>query len=278
MHRREAMLSVSAFDVKGGAVKIAVCIRRVPDTSEAEVRVDDTGKDIVKDKLAFTVNEADNYALEEALRLKEKVNGQVTLVSVGPKEAEEVLRIGLAKGADGAVRIDDTGLAGTSASSLARVLSDFLKPGGFDLVFTGCIAQDAEDSQVGPMVAQMLGWPHAAYVIALEPKGERLHVKRELEGGFLEVKELERPAVVTIQTGGNSPRYASVMGIKRAKLKPLEGTNPAALGRSPDDLGARARLMRLYAPPVVSAAEMIPGDTAEKAGRVAEILKAKGIA
>lgn len=261
-------------------MKVAVCVRRVPDTSEAEVRVDDTGKDIVKDRLAFTINEADNYALEEALLLKDSAGAEVTLVTVGAKEVNDVLRMGLAKGAARAVRIDDAGLESVDGIGLARVLGGFFKGeepaegdrhSAFDLVLCGCIAQDVEDSQVGPALAQFLGWPHAAYVIKLEVKEGKLEVRRELEGGLLEVKEVGLPCVLTIQTGGNTPRYASILGIKRAGAKPVD-EQPA--GEAPEP---GTRLLRLYKPEVVSAAEMIGGDVPAKALRVAQIVKEKGL-
>jgi electron transfer flavoprotein beta subunit len=250
-------------------VEIAVCLKRVPDTAEAEVKVDSTGKDIVKDKLAFTINEADNYALEEALLAKEKHNANVTLVSVGPKPAEEVLRMGLAKGAAAAVRIDDAGLGGADSLALARVLADFFQGRQFDLIMCGAIATDDGNSQIGPALAELLGRPHAAYVTKLDIQPDKVVVKRELEGGFLDVKEVLLPAVVTIQTGGNSPRYASIMGIKRAGAKPIDQAQPAV----PE---SRTELVKLYVPAVVSAAQMIEGTVDEKAAKMAQLLKEKG--
>jgi len=123
-------------------VEIAVCLKRAPDTAEADVKVDATGKDIVRDKLAFTINEADNYALEEALLAKEKHNANVPLVSGGAKESEEVLRMGLAKGATAATRIDSANLGETDGIGVARVLAEWFKGKTFDLIFTGCIASD----------------------------------------------------------------------------------------------------------------------------------------
>ena len=258
-------------------MKIAVCVRRVPDTSEALVKVDETGRDIVKDKLAFTINESDNYALEEALLLKESAEAEVTLVTVGAKDCTDVLRMGLAKGASRAVRIDDAGLEQADGLALARVLAGFFSGEPFDLIFTGCIAQDIEDSQVGAALAQYLGRPHAAYVVKLEKKDGRFAVRRELEGGLLEVEELPMPCVVSIQTGGNTPRYASIMGIKRAGARPLEEKGTADLGLADADFESKTKLLRLYVPEVLSAAEMIEGDTGEKAARLAEILKVKGL-
>ena len=247
-------------------MEIAVCLKRVPDTAEAEVKVDGSGRDIVKEKLAFTINEADNYALEEALLAREKHNANVTLVSVGPKAAEEVLRMGLAKGATAAARIDDAGLSESDPIALARVLADWFKSRNFDLILTGAFASDDGNSQVGPALAELLGRPHAAYVTKLEVQGDKLTVKRELEGGFLEVKEVSLPAVVTVQTGGNSPRYASIMGIKRAGAKPIDQAAPG----KPE---SRTQLIRVYVPQVTSAAQMFEGTTDEKAGKLAQLLK-----
>jgi electron transfer flavoprotein beta subunit len=261
-------------------MKIAVCLKRVPDTAEADVKVDGTGKGIVEDRLAFTINEADNYALEEALLLKEQQNAEVSLVSVGPREADEVLRMGLAKGAESAVRIDDKELQGSDGLALAEVLAAYFRKHPADMVYTGCIAQDVEDSQVGPALAQLLGWPHASYVIKLETGDRSLTVRRELEGGFLEVKEIGRPCVISVQTGGNTPRYASILGIKRARTKPLEALDPATIEldlSTVGEAGSKTGLERLYVPEVVSAAEMIEGDIGEKAGRLADILKEKGV-
>ena len=262
-------------------MKIAVCVKRVPDISEADVQVDGSGRDVVKDRFQFTINEADNYALEEALLLKESEDAEVVLVTVGPQEASEVLRMGLAKGAARGVRIDDTGLEKADGLNLAAALAAYFRKEEFDLVLTGCIAQDVEDSQVGPAVAELLGWPHAAYVIALESGDSALKVKRELEGGLLEVKELPRPCVLSVQTGGNTPRYASILGIKRAGSKPMDELDAAALELNVEEAGeagSKTRLLKLYVPEVTGAAEMIEGDANEKASKAVQILKDRGLA
>ncbi len=251
-------------------MEIAVCLKRVPDTSEADVKVDVSGRDIVTERLAFTINESDNYALEEALLAKEKLGANVTLVSVGPKPAEEVLRMGLAKGATAAVRIDDTGLTGAGPVAVARALAGFFATRQFDIIFTGCIAADDGSSTVGPALAELLGMPHAAYVTRLEYADGSVTVKRELEGGMLEVKQLSLPCVITIQTGGNTPRYASIMGIKRAGARPIETVTPAAVT-------ADIELVRLFVPELAGAAEMIEGTIDEKAARLARLIKEKGV-
>ncbi|MEO0081913.1 MAG: electron transfer flavoprotein subunit beta/FixA family protein [candidate division WOR-3 bacterium] len=259
-------------------MKIAVCVRRVPDTSEAALRVDQTGKHIIEDNLIFTINEADNYALEEALLLKDRTGADVTLLTLGTPESVEVLRMGLAKGAGQATRIDDAGIDDADSLVIARILAAFLQRGNFDLVLTGCIAQDVEDSQVGPALAQMLGWPHAAYVTKLDVGDKKLLVRRELEGGLLETEELTMPCVVSIQTGGNTPRYASILGIKRAKTKPVVETRIEELGIGDSETKPMTTLLKLYVPEVVSGAEMIEGDVPTKARRVAEILRERGLA
>lgn len=261
-------------------MKVAVCVKRVPDIAEADVRVDSTGRGVIQDRFQFTVNEADNYALEEALLLKENHEAEVVLVTVGGPEATEVLRMGLAKGAERAVRIDAAGLEESDAQNLARVLAAYFRQEEYDLVFCGAIAQDTEDSQVGPALAGYLDRPHASYVVKLEPGEEDLTVRRELEGGLLEVKELPRPCVVTIQTGGNTPRYASILGIKRAGAKPVDELTVEGLGLAAEEYGAagsKTKLIKLYVPEVTGAAEMIEGDVPEKAGRVAAVLKERGL-
>lgn len=255
-------------------MNIAVCIKRVPDTSEAEVRIAPTGRDIIKDRLAFTINEADNYAVEEALLQKEKLGGEVTVVSVGQTQAEEVLRMAMAKGAGAAVRIDDTGLAEADGIGLAQVLAAWFRPRSFDIIMTGCVATDDGNSQVGPALAALLDRPHATYVTKLAVANGKAEVKRELEGGLLDVRELNLPCVITIQTGGNSPRYASIMGIKRAGARPIEQSNLAALAAEPT---VRTRLQRLSIPEVAGAAQLFEGTPDEKAQQLAALLKTRGV-
>lgn len=254
----------------GGKVEIAVCVKRVPDTAEADVRIDGSGRDIVRERLVYTINEADNYALEESLLWKERYGANVTLVSVGPREAEEVLRMGLAKGATAAVRMDDTGLEGLDGLSLAKLLADFFSGRGFDVIMTGCVATDDGNSQTGPALAQLLGLPHATYVTRSELVDNKVVVRRELEGGLLEVKEVPLPCVLSFQTGGNSPRYASILGIKRAAAKPIEQLSVKRPGEQ------KTGLVRLYLPEVVGSAQILGGTIEEKAQALAELLKSKG--
>ncbi|MEO0074398.1 MAG: electron transfer flavoprotein subunit beta/FixA family protein [candidate division WOR-3 bacterium] len=252
-------------------MEIAVCIKRVPDTAEADVRIDSSGRDIVRERLAYTINEADNYALEEALLWRERYGAGVTLVSFGSKEAEEVLRMGLAKGATAAVRLDDAGMEGLDGLALARVLAGFFSGRRFDVIMTGCVATDDGNSQTGPALAALLGLPHATYVVRSEFSGDKVVVRRELEGGLLEVKEIPLPCVLSFQTGGNSPRYASILGIKRAAARPIEQLPATRVGEQ------KTELVRLYLPEVVASAQILAGSLEEKTQVLAELLKTKGV-
>jgi electron transfer flavoprotein beta subunit len=174
--------------------------------------------------LTFVASEADNYALEEALRLREKHSGETVVISLGGEEAAKVLRAGLAMGADRAIQISDARLDGVgelgTAEALARAIE---KDGGADLVLAGVQSDDLGTGATGVMLAEFLGWPHATVVIAVEahPEARTAEVSRELEGGIIEKVKIALPAVLTVQYGANQPRYASLKGIMAAKKKPF---------------------------------------------------------
>lgn len=259
---------------------IVVCIKRVPDTSESEVKIDSSNKDIVQEGLAFKINEADNYALEEALLIKEKMGGTVTLVTMGSVEAEETIKMGLAKGADNALRLDDPAFAGSDGEVTARILASALKDMEYNLILTGCIATDNWYSQVGPALAEILGIPHATMVIKEEIEEKKVKAYRELEGGILEVLNIELPAVLSIQTGINEPRYASIMGIAKASKKEiaLKGIND--LGLKEDEVGvkgSKTSIEKLELPVQDKMAELISGSPEVAAEKLSEILKERGI-
>jgi electron transfer flavoprotein beta subunit len=248
----------------------------VPDISETEVRVDSTEKDILKIRLVYTTNEADNYALETALLLKEKFGGTVTLISVGPQKVDEILKMGLAKGADRAIRLTDDLFEKGDSWTTAYALSQAIIKNKFDVVLTGCIATDDGNSQIGPMLAALLNIPSAAYVSKVEIlDNTRAKVDRELEGGILERKEISLPAVLTIQTGINAPRYASIIGIKRAASKPLDIFDVAKLNIDPKKIESLTELQRLYTPQVEAKAQFLQGSDDEIAAKLATIIKEK---
>ncbi|MEO0165111.1 MAG: electron transfer flavoprotein subunit beta/FixA family protein [candidate division WOR-3 bacterium] len=253
---------------------IIVCIKRVPQTAEAEVKIDATGRDIIKDRLTFDMNESDSYALEEAILLKEKYGGSVTVVSLGYPDSEDTLRIALAKGGDSAIRIKQEEMGELDGYKTAQILSSVIRGLKYDLILTGCMATDDAYSLVGQTVAELLGIPHATLVTKLEVINSKLQVYRELEGGLLEHLEMTLPALVTIQTGINAPRFASLIAIRRAASKEIRTIGKSELSA---DLEACSILEELSLPPVGKKAEIITGAPDEIATKVATIIKEKGL-
>ena len=178
----------------------------------------------------WAMNEPDAYALEEALLLKEKNGGEVIALSVGPERVASVLREALAKGADRAIHVVCDDLVDRDALGVARLLAAAIQPENPDLVLTGLQSEDVGLGQTGVMVAELLGLPHATLIMQVEKTGDGIHVKRELEEGWFQFIEMPLPAVLTMQSGGNKLRYATLMGIKRAKTKELRTVNAAELG------------------------------------------------
>jgi electron transfer flavoprotein beta subunit len=261
-------------------MEIAVCIKRVPDTSEAEVVIAPDEKSIKTDRLPFDINEADNYATEEAILLKEKYGGSVTMVTVGKEDSKEQLRACLAKGADRAIRLDDEKFVGSDGYAIAKILHGAIKDLKFDLVLTGCMADDDGYGQVGVQLAQLLGIPHACLVTKIEVQDKRTRIHRELEGGLDEVLDIELPAVLAVQTGINEPRYASFKGIREAMKKEIKILGLADIGLKPEDVGepgSKIKLEELFVPPVGERAQILEGTPEETSSRLAEILKEKGL-
>lgn len=258
-------------------MNILVCLKRVPDTAEAAVIPDATGKDIVKDRLTFSINEADNYALEEALLLKEKYGGTVTLLSFGSKPSEEVLRMGIAKGADSAIRLWDEKFVDVDYFIQAKVLAAACATLPYDLILTGCMATDDGYAAVGLTLAAILGIPSATYVSKIEISERKAKIRRELEGGLYEVKEINLPAVFAVQTGINTPRYPSILGIKRAANKEIRVLDSVALNLTETDFAAKTILEKLYIPIVEAKAEFLEGAPDELSTRLAKIFKEKGV-
>lgn len=261
-------------------MELVVCIKRVPETAEAEIRIDASGRDIVRDGLVYTINEADNYALEEALLIKEREGGTITVVTMGSRESEDTLRMGLAKGSDAAVRLDDPAFAESDGVATAKILEAAIKDIPHDLVLTGCMASDDWYSVVGPALAEFLGVPHATMVVKTELSEGKTRVSRELEGGLQEMLDIELPAVLTIQTGINEPRYASIMGIARASKKEITVKGLSDLGLQAKDAGkegSKTRIEKLTLPVQEKMAEMITGGADEAAEKLSAILKERGL-
>ena len=254
---------------------IIVCIKRVPQTAEADVKIDSSGKDIIRDRLTFDMNESDTYALEEAILLKEKFSGTLTVVSLGPIEAEDTLRIALAKGADNAILIKAEDFGELDGYKTAQILKEVIKDIKYDVIFTGCMATDDAYSQVGVTLAELLGIPHATLVTKIDIIDKKAHTHRELEGGLLEHLEITLPALCTIQTGINEPRYASLIAIRRAAKKEIKVVGKETI--VDENIMPNSNLEELFTPPVGKRAEILSGSMDEISTQLAGIIKEKGI-
>jgi len=257
-------------------MEIIVCVKRVPLTQEVDLEINSQKSDVKKDMLAYSINEWDNYAVEEAVVLKEKYGGNVTAVTVGTEEDEEVLRRCLAMGADKAVRVEPGGLL-LDGFGVAKTLAQLIKGMPHDLVLTGVQADDLNEGAVGTMVAELLSLAHAAVVTDVAPEGDEATVRVELEGGVEELSRVRLPALLSIQTGINEPRYVSIMGIRKAAKKELNVISIEDLGFSREDLSAWTTVEELFLPPETEGAQFLEGDPATVAEEILRILKEKGV-
>ena len=255
---------------------IVVCIKRVPLTQEVDLEIDAQKKDIKSDMLSYSINEWDNYAAEEAILLKEKTGGTVTAISIGNEEVEDVLRRALAMGADRALRIDP-GDRELDSFLRSKILSKAIEDMDYDLIFTGVQSDDQNNGTTGSMLAERLGLAHASVVNGIDPEGEGASIHIELEGGIEEVSSIKLPALLTIQTGINEPRYVSIMGIRKASKKELKVVTVEEIGLSGTDLEAMTTVEDLFLPPETEGAEIIEGDASFAAEEILRIMKEKGV-
>jgi electron transfer flavoprotein beta subunit len=250
-------------------MKILVCIKQVPQ-KDAPLKLNETGTWIRED-VSYEVNEPDAYALEEALRQREKHGGEVVVVTAGPARAQQVLREALAKGADRAIHLEDDRFASLDATNIARALAAAMEGESFDLIVTGLQSDDFGHAQTGVLLAEVLGWPHATIIIGIEKTDTGLRLKRELEAGRYQHVDVGLPAVLTIQSGINKLRYATLIGIKQAKNKPLRkvtwGEVEAKLSKN------QQQIERLYVPLKQKKTEMLEGPPAEVARKLVDRLK-----
>ena len=250
-------------------MKILVCMKQVPQ-KDAPLKLNESGTWIRED-VSYEVNEPDAYALEEALRQKEKHTGEVVVITSGPARASQVLREGLAKGADRAIHLEDPGFVGLDAFNTAKAFAAAIKDEQFDLIFTGLQSDDYGYAQTGVILAEILGWPHATIIMHIEKSEGGIKVKRELEAGFFQNVEIPLPAVLTIQSGINKLRYATLIGIKQAKNKPLRKVTvdevKASLGEN------MQKIEKLYVPQKTKKTEMLEGSPAEVAKKLVQKLK-----
>src|SRR3954465_10260918 len=254
-------------------MKIAVCVKQVV-TREWQLRVNDQKTWIRDQDASFELNEPDAYALEEALRLKEKHGGEVIVCSAGPARSTQVIREALARGADRAVHVESDALASADANAVADALATAIKDEGVDLVLTGLQSDDQGFGQVGVVLAEKLGMPHGTPIMEVQVtgpsagsgQGGSLRVKRELEGGWFQWVGLPMPALLTIQSGINQLRYATLKGIMAAKKKEIKKVAPPAAN-------AGQRIASLYFPEKGKKTQMLSGSAADAAKELVKRLR-----
>jgi electron transfer flavoprotein beta subunit len=247
-------------------MKIAVCIKQVP-TREWQPRLNDSKTWIREQEASYEMNEPDAYALEESLRLREKHGGEVVVCSAGPARVQQVIREALARGADRAVHVEDDALGAADAFTAAEALVAPMKDEAFDLILTGLQSDDQGHAQFGPVLAEKLGVPHSTIIMEVLAEGVSLKVKRELEGGWFQYVAMPTPALLTIQSGINQLRYATLKGIMAAKKKEIRKVAP------PPGLASRLKVVALYAPQKAKQTVMIGGSAGEAAQELVRRLR-----
>lgn len=260
-------------------MNILVCVKRVPDSSENEIVINPAGNDIERDDLVYSINEWDNYAVEEALQIAERTGGAVTVATVGGEEDEEILRREMAMGARHGVLLSDERFEGSDGRGVAAILKSLVERNQFDLILTGVQADDGA-GQVGGMLAAMLDYPFASLVNSIEVigGGSKLKVGREIEGGAREFSEIGLPCVLSIQTGINEPRYVGMRGIRQVANVPIPTYGAGDLGLNGEVGASAAKVRRVdyFVPPAGKGAEMLEGGREENIDRVIALVKASG--
>ena len=251
-------------------MKIIVAIKQVP-ARDSQVRVSPAGSWIEDADLTYEINEPDAYALEEGLQLKEKHGGEVVVVCAGPARAAQTIREALAKGADRAIHIEQESLVSFDPLATARLLAAALKPESPDLILTGLQSDDFGYGQTGVILAEVLGLPHATIIMQVEKQDGGIRVKRELEEGWFQHVDLPLPALLTIQSGISKLRYATLMGIKKAKTKELKRLTAAGLGAAP--ASPNLLLNRVYLPERVKRTQLLDGSPKQAAAKLVEKLR-----
>jgi len=253
-------------------VKIIVCLKQVP-ARDAVLRLNANSTWIQETDINFEINEPDIYALEEALRLKEKLGGAVVVCSLGPARAQQSIKEALAKGADRALHLEDPAFEGLDPFGAARALAAAIQKEKPDLVLTGLQSDDDGYAQTGVILAELLGVPHSTIIMEIQTDGKTLKVKRELEAGWFQWIELLLPAVLAIQSGINKPRYATLKGIMAAKTKTIEKLNLAGLGLTREAVAPRQKISKVYVPVKASRTQFLEGSPKEIAARLVDMLK-----
>jgi electron transfer flavoprotein beta subunit len=251
-------------------MKIVVAIKQVP-ARDSQLHIASSSKWIEEADLSYEINEPDAYALEAGLQLKEKHGGEVIALCAGPDRAAQTIREALAKGADRAIHIEEDNLAAYDPLATGRLLAAALKSESPDLVLTGLQSDDLGYGQTGVIMAELMGLPHATIIMEVEANGSGIRVKRELENGWFQHVEMPLPALLTIQSGISKLRYATLMGIKKAKSKEIKRTTASELGVSPG--ASSIQVERIYVPERTKRTQLFEGSPKEAAAQLVEKLK-----
>lgn len=260
-------------------MEILVCVKRVPDTLENEILLNSAGTDIEREELVYSVNEPDNYAVEEALQIVAKAGGSVSVVTVGDENDEEILRREMAMGASRGILLQDELFGGSDGQGIATILKALVQKNHYDLILTG-VQAEAGGAQVGGMLAAMLNYPFASLVTSIEVQdGSKLKISREIAGGSREFNEIDLPCVLSIQTGINEPRYVGMKGIRAVASVPIPTYGVPELGIAPGTVGAAAAKVTgvdYFVPAPGEGATMLSGTREENAAKVLELVAAQG--
>ncbi|MFP4005853.1 MAG: electron transfer flavoprotein subunit beta/FixA family protein [Candidatus Hadarchaeia archaeon] len=259
-------------------MEIAVCVKRVPASME-DIELTEDGE--ISDKfLTYSLNEYDGYALEEAVQIKEELGGNVRAITVDSEEADEILKLCIARGADEGIRISNENLEEIDTHTKAKIISNVLKELDPDLIFTGLTSEDENHGQLGVEVAEILGRAYASGVEKLNLKDEKAEVVRSLEAGLKEELSLPLPAVLTLQTGINEPRYASIMARRRVDEDKISVKNLSDLGLDEEEVKKAwpfTKGKRLYRAPTPEMAEIFEGDPEEISEELSKVLSERGL-
>jgi electron transfer flavoprotein beta subunit len=250
-------------------MKIAIAIKQVP-SRESQLKVNAAGTWIDDADLAWEINEPDAYALEAGLQLREKVTGEVIVICAGPETAAQTIREALAKGADRAIHIETDKATVSDPLVLARMMAQALEPEKVDLILTGLQSDDLGYGQTGVVLAELMGLPHATIVMNIEPEAQGIKVKRELEDGWFQHVEIPLPALLTVQSGATKLRYATLMGIKKARTKEVKKIAASEIGGAGN---ASITLDRLYFPQKTKQSQIFDGSANESAAKLVEKLR-----
>lgn len=250
-------------------MKIVTTVKQVA-SRDAALQIDPGGRWVDESGLAFEVNEPDAYSLEAALLLKDQLGGEVVVLCAGPERVGKAIREALAKGADRAIHIDTPHPEQLDTFSMARLLAKAIETESPDLVLTGLQSDDWGAGQTGVAIGEILGWPHASLIVSIEKTSGGLRVRRELEGGWFQYIDLPLPAVLTIQSGIARLRYATLMGIKRARTKEVKVLPAGSLGGT---AGSGVAVERLYEPGRTKSSQIFSGPPADTAARLVEKLR-----